>query len=130
MIPVEGIVTDAAHSVKNKLTEYQGFDLKTGRRLFYHNLGNKTVNIGEFLAVVEAAKYIIEHDFVPRVIYTDSVTAITWFQNKKTASKKKCRDLQKAEIFLKALSWDIETIEVKHWDNEGWGENMADFGNK
>ncbi len=130
MIPVEGIVTDAAHSVKNKLTEYQGFDLKTGRRLFYRNLGNKTVNIGEFLAVVEAAIYIIEHDFTPRVIYTDSVTAITWFQNKKTASKKKCRELQKAEIFLKALSWDIETIDVKHWDNEGWGENIADFGNK
>lgn len=130
MIPIEGIVTDAAHSTKNRLTEYQGFDLKTGQRLFYKNLGNKTVNIGEFLAVVEAAKYIIEHDFVPRVIYTDSATAITWFTNKRTASKKKCRDLQKAEIFLKALSWDIETIEVKHWDNEKWGENIADFGNK
>ena len=130
MIPIEGIVTDAAHSTKNRLTEYQGFDLKTGQRLFYKNLGNKTVNIGEFLAVVEAAKYIIEHDFTPRVIYTDSVTAITWFANKRTASKKKCRDLQKAEIFLKALSWDIETIEIKHWDNEMWGENIADFGNK
>lgn len=130
MIPIEGIVTDAAHSTKNRLTEYQGFDLKTGQRLFYKNLGNKTVNIGEFLAVVEAAKYIIEHDFTPRVIYTDSVTAITWFTNKRTASKKKCRDLQKAEIFLKALSWDIETIEIKHWDNEMWGENIADFGNK
>lgn len=129
-IPVEGIVTDAAHSVKNKVTEFQGFDLKTGNRLFYQNLGNKTVNIGEFLGVVEAAKYIIENDYWPRVIYTDSITAITWFNNKQTASKKKCRELQKAEIFLKALSWDIETIEVRHWDNGIWGENPADFGNK
>lgn len=129
-IPTEGIATDAAHSTKNGVTEYQGIDLKTGKRLFYKNLGNKTVNIGEFLGVVEAAKFIIENDFQPRVIYTDSVTAIAWFRNKKTASKKKCRDLQKAEIFLKVLSWDIDTIEVRHWDNKAWGETPADFGNK
>lgn len=129
-IPTEGIATDAAHSTKNKVTEYQAVDLKTGKRLFYRNLGNKTVNIGEFLGVVEAAKYIIENDFQPRIIYTDSQTAITWFNNKKTASKKKCRDLQKAEIFLKMLSYDIETIEVRHWDNREWYENPADFGNK
>lgn len=129
-IPSEGIVTDGAHSLKRGVTEYQGFDIKTGKRLFYRNLGNKTVNIGEFLAVVEAAKYIIENDFQPRVIYTDSQTAISWFLSKRTASKKKCRDLQKAEIFLKALVYDIDTIEVRHWDNAIWGENPADFGNK
>lgn len=129
-IPTEGIVTDAAHSIKNKVTEYQGIDLKTGKRLFYRNLGNKTVNIGEFLGVIEAVKYIIENDFQPRVIYTDSLTAITWFNSKKTASKKKCRELQKAEIFLKALSWDVETIEVRYWDNQNWYENPADFGRK
>ena len=129
-IPIEGIATDAAHSTKNKVTEFQGIDLKTGKRLFYHNMGNKTVNIGEFLAVVEAAKYIIENDFRPRIIYTDSMTAISWFNNKRTASKKKCKDLQKAEIFLKALYWDIETIEVRHWNNKEWGETPADFGNK
>ena len=129
-IPIEGIATDAAHSTKNGVTEYQGVDLKTGKRLFYQNLGNKTVNIGEFLAVVEAVKYVIESDFQPRIIYTDSVTAITWFNNKRTASKKKNKDLFKAEIFLKALSWDIETIEVRHWDNKAWGETPADFCRK
>lgn len=129
-IPTEGIVVDAAHSVKNGVTEYQGFDLRTGKRLFYAGIGNKTVNIGEFLAVVEAAKFIIENDFSPRIIYSDSLTAITWFHDKRTASRKKCRDLNKAEIFLKALSWDIETIQVRHWDNAEWGENPADFGNK
>jgi len=129
-IPIEGIATDAAHSSKNRITEFQGIDLKTGKRLFYQNIGNKTVNIGEFLGVVEAAKYIIENDYSPRVIYTDSITALTWFRNKKTASKKKCKDLQKAEIFLKALAWDVDSIEVRHWDNRAWGETPADFGNK
>lgn len=129
-IPTEGIATDAAHSSKNRITEFQGIDLRTGKRIFYQNIGNKTVNIGEFLGVVEAAKYIIETNYSPRVIYTDSITALTWFRNKRTASKKKCKDLQKAEIFLKALAWDVDTIEVRHWDNRAWGETPADFGNK
>ena len=84
--PTEGIATDAAHSTKRLETEYQGINLATGERIFYKNLGNQTVNIGEFLGVVEAAKYIIENNFKPRIIYTDSVTAITWFYNKRTAS--------------------------------------------
>lgn len=128
--PTEGIATDAAHSTKRLVTEYQGIDLATGERIFYRNLGEQTVNIGEFLGVVEAVKYIIENDFQPRVIYTDSITAISWFYNKRTASKKKNKELQKAEIFLKAFAADVDTIEVKHWNNKQWGETPADFGNK
>lgn len=128
--PTEGIAVDAAHSTKNLVTEFQAIDLATGERIFYENLGNQTVNIGEFLGVVEAAKYIIENDFQPRTIYSDSVTAITWFKNKATSSSKKCKALQKAEIFLKAFAYDVDTIEVIHWDNKGWGETPADFGNK
>lgn len=128
--PVEGIATDAAHSNKRNLTEYQGIDLSTGKKIFYRNLGNQTVNIGEFLAVVEAVKYIIENDYHPRVIYTDSITAISWFYNKRTASAKNNRELKKAEVFLKAFAADVDTIKVNHWDNKGWGETPADFGNK
>lgn len=128
--PVRGIATDAAHSTKRGVTEHQGIDLETGEQIFYRNLGNQTVNIGEFLAVVDAAKYIIENDFQPREIYTDSMTAITWFNNKRTASKKRNKDLMKAEIFLKAFDADIQTIKVFHWDNDMWGETPADFGNK
>ena len=128
--PTEGIATDAAHSIKFGKTEFQAINLASGERIFYNSIGNQTVNIGEFLAVVEAAKYIIEQEFEPRVIYTDSMTAITWFNNKRTASSKNNKALQKAEIFLKALAADIETIEVKHWDNKVWGETPADFGNK
>ena len=42
-IPTEGIATDAAHSSKNRITEFQGIDLRTGKRIFYQNIGNKTV---------------------------------------------------------------------------------------
>ena len=81
---MDGIATDAANSTKLKRTEFQGVDIRTGERLFYCNIGHQTVNIGEFLAVVEAAKYIIENDFRPRVIYTDSTTALCWFLNSAT----------------------------------------------
>lgn len=130
MRPTKGIATDAAHSTKNLLTEYQGIDLATGKRIFYKNLGNQTVNIGEFLAVVDAAKYIIENDYQPRIIYTDSKTAISWFKNKSTASNKANHDVKKAELFLRVLSYDVDTIEVRYWDNKNWGETPADFGRK
>lgn len=128
--PCEGIATDAAHSIKREVTEYQAVDVATGKRLFYRNIGNQTVNVGEFLAVVEAIKYIIENDFQPRRIFTDSITALTWIHNKQTASKKKNKDLKKAEVFLKAFAYDVDTIEIIHWDNRKWGETPADFGNK
>lgn len=130
MRPTEGIAMDAAHSMKRGVTEYQGIDLATGEQLFYRDLGNQTTNIGEFLGVVEAVKYIIEHDFQPRVIYTDSMTALRWYKSKATASNKKNYELQKAEVFLKALAYDVDTIEVKWWNNKEWGETPADFGNK
>ena len=125
-----GIVVDAAHSQKNRRTEIQGVDLATGRYIFYQDLGNQTVNIGEFLAIVEAVKYIIRTNYKPMVIYSDSTTAIAWFKAKRTASGKRNKLLQKAEIYLKACALYVDKIEVRHWNNKLLGENLADFGNK
>ncbi|GAB6122094.1 ribonuclease H family protein [Dysgonomonas termitidis] len=88
------------------------------------------MNIGEFLGVVAAVKYIIENNYHPRVIYTDSFTAITWLNNKKTASGKKNTELGKAEVFLKVFSTEVDKIKILHWKNDLWGENPADFGCK
>lgn len=128
--PVNGIATDGAHSTKNRLTRYRAVDISTGEELFSQSLGFQTINIGEFLGVVEAVKYIIANDYSPRIIYTDSITAITWFNAKRTASKKRNPALLKAEVFLKAFASEVETIEVKHWDNREWGEIPADYGEK
>lgn len=130
MRPQCGIATDGAHSTKNRLTRFQAVDIATGEVLFNESIGNQTINIGEFLGVVEAVKYIIEHNYTPRIIYTDSMTAIAWFQAKRTASKKPHQSLKRAEIFLKAFAAEIESIEVRYWDNAGWGEIPADFGEK
>lgn len=130
MRPSAGIATDGAHSTKNGMTQYRAVDLQTGIELFRVELGNQTINAGEFLGVIEAVKYILENDFSPRVIYTDSITAITWYNNRKTASKKRIPALRKAELFLQAMEALIADISVLHWDNEGWGETPADFNNK
>ena len=130
MRPQCGIATDGAHSTKNRLTRFQAVDIATGEVLFNESIGNQTINIGEFLGVVEAVKYIIANNYTPRVIYTDSMTAIAWFQAKRTASKKPYQALKRAEVFLKAFAAEIESIEVKNWDNAGWGETPADFGEK
>lgn len=128
--PSAGIATDAAHSLKSKVTQYRGIDLRNGQELFYENLGNKTVNIGEFLGVVAAIKYIIETGYTPRTVYTDSMTAIFWINNKKTASKKRVPDLIRAEIFLKVMDAEIASINIIHWNTNEWGEIPADFGMK
>lgn len=128
--PTNGIVVDAAHSIKRGVTEYRGIDLETGEQLFYENIGNQTTNIGEFLAIVDAMKYIIKHNCKYKVVYSDSTTAINWINNKRTGSSKPIDSLKIAEIFLKALAVDVDSISVHHWDNKGWGENPADFGNK
>lgn len=126
----QGIAVDAAHSVKNKRTEIQGIDLRTGKVVFYQDLGNQTINIGEFLAIVEAVKYIISNNYKPMRIFSDSNTAISWFRNKRTASGKRNKLLQKAEAYIRIAAFWVDKVEVIKWNNKLWGETPADFGNK
>ena len=126
----QGIAVEAAHSTKNRMTEYRGIDLKTGQIIFHEKLGNQTVNIGEFLAIVEGVKHIYETGYTPKVIFSDSMVAITWFVNRKTASGKRNMELMKAEAFIRIMDEKIKDIKVIHWDNKAWGEIPADFGRK
>ena len=128
--PTVGIATDGAHSTKERLTRYRAVDLSSGMELFNHSIGNWTNNIGEFLGIVEAVKYILTHPEAPRIIYSDSITAITWYRNKQCASSRRCDKLLMAEVFLKVMDAKISDIQVIHWDNREWGETPADFGNK
>lgn len=116
--------------MKRGVTRFRAVNLATGELLFERNLGNQTVNIGEFLGVVEAAKYILEHRFSPPIIYTDSLTALTWFTEKQAASRKRNTELRKAEVFLKVMASRVDCIEVRHWDTTAWGEIPADFNEK
>lgn len=126
----KGIAVDAAHSMKFKKTEFRGVDLATGEVIFYKDIGNKTINIGEFLAIVEACKYIVNTNYEPRRIFSDSQVAISWFKNKEAQSLRREKELDKALIYLRAAYTWLEDIEIIHWNNKQWGEIPADFGNK
>lgn len=128
--PVSGIATDGAHSTRERLTRFRAVDLSSEKELFRESIGNWTNNIGEFLGIIATVKYILEHPEAPRVIYSDSITAISWYRNRRTASSRHCPALLKAEIFLKAMEERIKGIRVEYWDNRLWGETPADFGNK
>lgn len=126
----DGLAVDAAHSEKKKTTEYQGIDLSTGEVVFYKNIGHQTTNIGEFLALVEGIKYVIEHENMPMVVFSDSNTAISWVKNRGTSSVKRNKLIDKAIIYLKACSVYVNEVDIIKWDTKAWGENPADFGNK
>lgn len=123
--PVAGIATDGAHSTRERSTSFRAVDLFSGRELFRESVGNWTNNVGEFLGIVAAVKYIVEHPEAPRVIYSDSKTAITWYRDRRTASARHCSALLKAEILLKVMEERIKDIRLEYWDNRLWGENPA-----
>lgn len=128
--PTFGIATDGAHSMNERSTCYRAVDLSSGQELFFESVGNWTNDIGAFLGIVAAVKYILEHTDAPRIIYSGSSTAIAWYHNRRTASSRHCPALLKAEIFLKLRDSRGDNIEVRHWDNRLWGEIPVDFENK
>lgn len=128
--PQAGIAVDGAHSVKRGLTRYRGVDLATGAVLFEEPAGNRTANVGEFLAIVAAARYILMHGHTPAVIYTDSTTAMAWYRAGRAATRRSCPAVFRAEVFLCTMAAPLSGIEVRRWDTSLWGENPADFGEK
>jgi ribonuclease HI len=117
--------------------EYRVVKTETGETIFHspiYELG--TNNIGEFLALVEAIKYVDKNNLKDKVVFTDSVTAISWVQNKKynttleqTEKTKELYDeLRKATEWLKTKN--IQEFKIAKWKTELFGEIKADFGRK
>lgn len=93
-----------------------------------------TNNIGEFLAVVDALKYLNEiGSDIP--VYTDSVSAIAWVRNRRL--KTTLVREPKTESLFQAIDAAIDWLNsntypnpVLKWQTESWGESKADFGRK
>ncbi|OMF27609.1 ribonuclease H [Paenibacillus sp. FSL H8-0548] len=115
--------------------EYKGVDTQTGDILFYVGpIANGTNNLGEFIAIVHALRYLKEKGSA-RTVYTDSKTALSWLRNKKVASTLK-RDASTAKIWeltdqaIKWIQMNTYSNKVLKWNTEEWGEIKADFGRK
>ena len=132
---LNSISVDAASSGNPGIMEYQGVDTNTKEVLFKMGpFNNATNNIGEFLALVHGIA-ILEKDLQKRIIYSDSVTAMSWVRKKRCQTKLKRNDENK-EVFIlidRATKWLKEnnySATIRKWETKKWGEIPADFGRK
>ena len=132
---LNSISVDAASSGNPGLMEYQGVDTNTKEILFKMGpFNNATNNIGEFLALVHGIA-ILEKKSDKKIIYSDSITAMSWVRKKHCQTKLK-RNEENEEVFVlveRAITWLKEnnySIIIKKWDTKNWGEIPADFGRK
>jgi len=126
--PTKGIVVDAGTKGNPGEAFYRGMDLETGKILFEDNIGLATNNIAEFFAVCHA-HHFREKNSLTMDIYSDSVTAISWFRNGRHGSTFK--DEKMSERLDKACAYATTVnSKVKKWETKIWGEIPADYGRK
>ena len=132
---LNSISVDAASSGNPGVMEYQGVDTNTKEILFKMGpFNNATNNIGEFLALVHGIA-ILEKDLKKKIIYSDSITAMSWVR-KKRCQTKLVRNKENVELFIlidRAIVWLKEnkySAIIKKWETKNWGEIPADFGRK
>ena len=115
--------------------EYRGVDLKTGEEIFRVGpFDDATNNIGEYLALVHAMALMAKNGEWHN-IYSDSVTALSWWRNKKikTSLKPTPRNQKVFELLARASVWANThqfPFKIMKWQTERWGEIPADFGRK
>mgnify|MGYP001180287177 FL=1 len=132
---MNSISVDAASSGNPGTMEYQGVDTNTKEVLFKMGpFKNATNNIGEFLALVHGIA-MLEKQSDKKIIYSDSITAMSWVRKKHCQTKLK-RNKANEEVFVlvdRAVLWlkknDYSVI-IKKWETKIWGEIPADFGRK
>jgi ribonuclease HI len=125
--PIKGICVDGGTEGNPGPCFYRGVDLETGQIIFEEHLGPGTNNIAEFLGICHAVHYCEKHKLEPN-IWSDSVTAIAWFRDKRHKSSFSGDvniRLDKACEYIKN-----KNIKINKWLTKEWGEIPADFGRK
>jgi len=132
---LNSISVDAASSGNPGVMEYRGVDTQTKALLFHKGPFQKaTNNIGEFLALVHGLA-LLKNQESQVMLYTDSVTAMSWVRKKKCNTKLK-RSKENQAVFVlidRAEQWlqnNTFTTKVVKWETKSWGEIPADFGRK
>jgi len=132
---LNSISVDAASSGNPGVMEYRGVDTQTKALLFHKGPFQKaTNNIGEFLALVHGLA-LLKNQESQVMLYTDSVTAMSWVRKKKCKTKlKRTKENQAVFVLIdRAEQWlqnNTFTTKVVKWETKSWGEIPADFGRK
>lgn len=129
--PTEGICVDGSQLTKTKVTEMRGVITSTKEEIFREKLPFSSINVAEYIGLVRGIQWVIENDPPERVVWCDSLTAIRWYNERKSASNFEAKLMLKADMFLQVMDSELETIEVRHWSKKKIGlENFADFDRK
>jgi ribonuclease HI len=131
----DSLAVDAACSGNPGDMEYRGVFTATKQEIFHVGpLKKGTNNVGEFLALVHGLA-LLKQQNSSLPVYSDSVNAIKWVQNKKCKTllerspvNEPIFDLiERAEKWLKENTY---TTRILKWETAEWGEIPADFGRK
>jgi ribonuclease HI len=80
---LDSICVDASTISNPGPTEYRGVDTNSKKIIFDLKLEEATNNIGEFLAIVHALAIYKKKGEELKIIYSDSLNAISWVKQKK-----------------------------------------------
>jgi len=144
--PLTGIVADASCVGGNGTkfrdgyfhgrVEWQAMDLETGELvLTSHVQEQSTVNIGEYIAIVDALKYLNDKGDHDTPVYSDSKICINWVKRKFTSTNLPVNNATRPALneMVDAYEW-LMAIDpnnpVLWWNKYTMGENPADFRRK
>ena len=130
-----GICVDASCIENPGRMEYRGVDIKTGKVIFEMKYEEATNNIGEFLAIVHALALYKRDGKELKIVYSDSLNAISWVKQKKCKTKLEKNEkniivfehIQRAIVWLNNNEYDAKVLK---WNTAAWGEIPADYGRK
>ena len=133
-VEAEALAVDAACSGNPGPMEYRAVYLRTGEVVFHFGPVYGTNNIGEFLAIVHGLA-LLKQKGLSMPIYSDSMNAIHWVQQKRCKTKLERTSktealfnlIERAENWLKNNTYSTRIIK---WETTRWGEVPADFGRK
>jgi ribonuclease HI len=132
---LDGICVDASCIENPGKMEYRGVDIKTGKIIFEMKYEEATNNIGEFLAIVHALALYKRDGKELKIVYSDSLNAISWVKQKKCKTKLEKNEknmvvfehIQRAIVWLTNNEYDAKVLK---WNTATWGEIPADYGRK
>ncbi len=128
------VAVDAACSGSPGPLEFRGVETESAKPIFRKGpFADGTNNVGEFLAIVEAMRWLDERRR-PWPIYSDSENAILWVKAGKcnTRLQRLPSNRRLFGMIAQAEEW-LRTAgkrQVLKWDTRAWGEIPADFGRK
>jgi ribonuclease HI len=132
---LDGICVDASCIENPGKMEYRGVDIKTGKVIFQMKYEEATNNIGEFLAIVHALALYKRDRKELKLVYSDSLNAISWVKQKKCKTKleKNDKNMIVFEHIQRAIAWlnkNEYEAKILKWNTAAWGEIPADYGRK